>query len=67
VDFSESFFGFGNLDEGNISGTETFNEDETIVKSGNTSFGFSNPLSVLGGGSFSFSSSFIHSGVGIND
>jgi hypothetical protein len=42
-------------------------EDEAIFKSGNTSSGFSNPLSMSFGGSFSFSSSFIHSGVGIND
>jgi len=67
MNFLESFFSFGDLDEGSITGTETFDEDEAIVKSGNTSLGFSNPLSMSGGGSFSFSSSFIHSGVGIND
>jgi hypothetical protein len=67
MDFFESFLGFGNLDEGSIFRTETFNEDEAIFKSGNTSSGFSNPLSMSFGGSFSFSSSFIHSGVGITD
>jgi hypothetical protein len=67
MDFFESFFGFSNLDEGSITGTETFNEDEAIVKSFNTSLGFSNPCSMLSRGFFSFSSSFIHSGVGITD
>jgi hypothetical protein len=43
MDSSESFFGFGNLDEGSITGTETFDEDEAIVKSVNTSTGFRNP------------------------
>jgi len=67
MDSFESFFSFGNLDEGSFTGTETFDEDETIVKSINTSMSFSNPLSMLSRGSFSFSSSFIHGGVGIDD
>jgi hypothetical protein len=67
MNFLESFFSFGDLDEGSITGTKTFDEDEAIVKSGNTGSGFFDPLSVLSGGSFSFSSSFIHGGVGIND
>jgi len=67
MDFSESFFGFGNLDEGSFTGTETLDKDKAIVKSINTSTGFSNPLSMHFRISFSFSGSFSHSSVGSND
>jgi len=67
MNFLESFLSFGDLDEGRFTGTEFFEENKTVSEGGNTSSGFSDPLSMGGGVSFSFSGSLVHSSVGIND
>jgi hypothetical protein len=67
LNFVERFLNFGHLDKGCFTSSKFTKKYKAFIKSTDSKFSFSNPSGVLGTVSFSFSSSGVHGGIGIND